>query len=143
MGKRAGSAVCNSLLRYSLILSYFSGEETSTVTVLQHHHNILHCHNITERWKEVKVVFMFPKDILRVQRQTGEKDRGCSVSDPTAWWLSVKGDELCLCMTGHSLRSLLLLLWRWLLLWLWATRGSHLANRSSFIKHSMQGVKIT
>lgn len=100
-------------------------EEASTATVLQHHHNILHCHNITAKG-EVSV-----GGIFRVQRcWEGEN---CSVSDPPSCQLSVKGDELGLCAAGHDLGSLRLLLWRQLmlgllllLLLLWATRRSHL-----------------
>lgn len=71
-------------------------------------------------------VCVFPEGFFRVQRVRGKFKgrRGCSVSDPAAWWLSVKGDKLCLRAAGHSLRSLLLLL-----LLLWATRRSHLAKK--------------
>lgn len=101
--------------------------EARRATVLQHHHNILHCHNITARWK-VKSVCVFPEGIFRVQRVRGKdqkEERGCSVSDPPECGLSVEGDELCLCTAGHRLWDLLLLL----LLLLWRpTRGSHLEH---------------
>lgn len=98
---------------------YFSGKEARRATVLQHHHNILHCHNITARWE---VCVSRGQRVWRVRRKT-KWGGGCSVSDPAACRLSVEGDQLCLSTARHSLRDLLLLLL------LRATRGSHLARK--------------
>lgn len=113
------------LLQLHPAFPYLCGGEARRATVLQHHHNILLCHNITARWK-VGGVSVFPEGILRVQRVwkgggAQKEKRGCSVSDSAACGLSVEGDQLCLCAARHSLRGLLRLL-----LLLRATRGSHL-----------------
>lgn len=101
------------------------GREARRATVLQHHHNILHCHNITARWKVgCMCVSRGHPQSPESERKDLKEERGCSVSGPAACWSSVEGDELCLCAARHSWRSSRLLLL--LLLLLWATRRSHL-----------------
>lgn len=104
------------------------GGEARGATVLQHHHNILHCHNITARWEVCAFVSRgCPQSPESEGKDQRRRERGCSVSDPAARWLSVEGDELCLRAARQSLRGLLLMLGLRLLLW--TTRGSHLARR--------------
>lgn len=115
-------------LSYDFLL-HFGGEEARTATVLQHHHNNLHCHNITARRREVCVCVCFLEGFLRVQREWGQvqrREEDVVCREPVVWWLSVERDELCLCAARRSLRNLLLLLGRLLLLG--ATRRGHLAR---------------
>lgn len=90
------------------------GGGARTATVLQHHHNILHCHNITGRWKEggVCVSWGFPWEsreweerskegevvVCQTLQQRGfqSKEMSCASALPgTAW-----GACGCCCCCG-------------------------------------------